>query len=688
MDNTEQREKTYLTFILETLEEAVHLAQSIVDRQYQEIRENKIYLQEHKRGMDHVEKVNVRETIENMTRIGENAEAKRARLQKLMSSPYFGRIDFKQTDASSGQRIYIGLHAFMSGTENKNLIYDWRAPVSGMYYDFEPGQASFSSPQGMVHGEILLKRQFRIREGKMEYMIESDLSIHDDILQRALSQASGEMMKNIVATIQREQNAIIRNETAHTLVIQGVAGSGKTSVALHRIAFLLYRHHESIQSEDILIISPNKVFAHYISNVLPELGEEHIRETTIETLANGLLDYKFDFETFSDQVSRLLASHDAQYLERMQFKATSAFTKQLDAFLLHLENTGFIAHDLRIKKCLVPAWFIQEKFQQHEYSPIFIRHNKIVADIVFNIQKYYNYEVSTGERTEIRNAVIRMFKSYNLRVLYKYFYEWLERPEMLRQMKGSRYEYADVFPLLYFHLRLGGFDSFGKVKHLVIDEMQDYSPIQYKVISLLFSCKKTILGDIHQAVNPFSASDLDTISGIMHGSECVTMTTSYRSTYEITQFANKIQALEHIIPVERHGEAPSVQHMDHTDAETAFIHAQAKHFSRAADKSVGILCKTQAQAEKLYADLTHSDDIQVTLLTPDSVSFSGGVIMTTVFLSKGLEFDHVIVPECTSRNYHNDMHRKMLYIACTRAMHKLTLTHTGELTRFIDSGEW
>lgn len=223
----------------------------------------------------------MRESILNHFALGESVIDKRKRLGKILDNPYFGRIDFKQQSGNIFP-IYIGVHSFYDSDSKMSLIYDWRAPISSMFYDYELGEAYYSSPAGEVKGDILLKRQYRIRNGRMEFMIESSLTVHDDILQKELSSNTDDKMKNIVATIQREQNRIIRNEDAQALIIQGVAGSGKTSIALHRIAYLLYTFKESLSSKDILIISPNKVFADYISNVLPELGEETVPETSME----------------------------------------------------------------------------------------------------------------------------------------------------------------------------------------------------------------------------------------------------------------------------------------------------------------------------------------------------------------------------------------------------------------------
>ena len=248
--------------------------------------------------MDEADMVAAGQSIDRMAFTGESAVARKKKLLKLIESPYFGRIDFLPEESNQSTPVYLGIYTFSDETIRANLIYDWRAPVSSMFYDFELGTATYTTPSGKISGEIRLKRQYKIREGRMEYMIENAVNIHDEVLQKELSKSADDKMKNIVATIQRDQNAVIRNETARVMIIQGVAGSGKTSIALHRIAFLLYRFRDEIASKDILIISPNKVFADYISNILPELGEEQIPEMGMEELAADVLENKYRFQTF------------------------------------------------------------------------------------------------------------------------------------------------------------------------------------------------------------------------------------------------------------------------------------------------------------------------------------------------------------------------------------------------------
>ncbi len=682
LNNTEKEERNYLRILLKKVDIALSFINEKIQLQSDEIKYLNTHLNEHKRDMDHLEKNAMRESINNTAAIGDHAVEKRKRLIRLKNVPYFGRIDFRKNGKHKAEPLYIGVHNFFDDDTNTNLVYDWRAPISGMFYDFELGEAFYETEDSKVEGTVDLKRQFRIRNGKMEYMLDSDITIQDDVLQKELNQASTAKMKSIVATIQREQNAIIRNEEARHLIIQGVAGSGKTSIALHRIAFLLYRFKETIASTDILIISPNKVFASYISNVLPELGEETVEETSMEEIAGELFEYQVNFQSFFDQVSELLDKKDEKLIERILFKSSVDMLKKIDDYLLYLENEGFKPLDIVVGKKPVPAWFIKESFERHSRKPILQRFNEVVRDIVNNVFLHYRYEVMGKERTQLHTTIRKMFPSTNLRMLYKGFYQWLERPELLKIRKGSVYEYSDVYPLLYLKMKLEGLKPYSKVKHLVVDEMQDYSAVQYRVLSTLFPCKKTILGDINQSVNPFSSSGLETIENVFPDATSMTMLKSYRSTYEITQFSKRIRPNIHVDPIERHGEEPMVYAVKNEKEEVKHMESLIEQFQKSSFNSMGIICKTQKQADKLHETL--KEKYQLNILNALSVAFGSGIVITTAHLAKGLEFDAVIVPHVTDNNYATEPDRQMLYVACTRAMHQLVLTYTNQKSDFLN----
>jgi DNA helicase-2/ATP-dependent DNA helicase PcrA len=388
-----------------------------------------------------------------------------------------------------------------------------------MFYDFELGESWYTTPSGKVSGIIALKRQYKIRDGKMEFVIENDVNIHDEILQKELSKSADDKLKTIVATIQRDQNVVIRNETASVMIIQGVAGSGKTSIALHRIAFLLYRYRDTIAAKDILIISPNKVFADYISSVLPELGEEHIPEMGMEELATDLLESKFRFQTFFQQSSLLLEQHDEAYVERIRFKSSFEFLSQLNRYLIDVENTYFMATELRVAGTVVPGPFIQERFRAWQRMPMLKRFSEVVKEVLNYVRNQVQRKLTGHEKAKVWEAIPRMFHINNVFDLYKNFYGWLGNPEWFQMIHG-KLEYADVFPLLYCKIRLEGVHTYDHVKHLLVDEMQDYTPVHYAVLSKVFQCRKTILGDVRQTVNPYSASAIDTMESVFPQATC------------------------------------------------------------------------------------------------------------------------------------------------------------------------
>ncbi|MCC2548229.1 AAA family ATPase [Hymenobacter sp. BT175] len=676
---TEQEEREYLEEIKEQLALAIKRVDDAVKQFSDELRQKKEYVHEHQSGMDEADMVAAGQSINRMAFTGEAAVARKRKLFKLGQSPYFGRIDFAAPDKAVTP-VYIGVYSFLDERQRQNVIYDWRAPISSLFYDFELGEASYTTPSGMVRGTIELKRQYKIRDGRMEFMIENDVNIHDDVLQRELAKSSDDKMKNIVATIQRDQNAVIRNEEASVMVIQGVAGSGKTSIALHRIAFLLYRFRETIAAKDVLIISPNKVFADYISNVLPELGEEHIPELGMEELAADLLENRYKFQTFFEQVTALLEAHEPAFIERIRFKSSFDFLSRLNQYLVHIENHYFTFTELRVGRTVVPVSFLQAKFKTYHRVPLLKRFPLVANDVRAYVRDAAGRKLTGEEKGTIGEAIPRMFRLHNVVDLYRDFYRWIGEPGLLRLDHRMTLEYADVFPLIYLRIRLEGITAYEHVRHLLVDEMQDYTPVQYAVLSRLFLCRKTILGDVSQTVNPYSASSAETIERVFPQADVVRLYRSYRSTIEITAFAQRIAPNPDIIPLERHGPEPVVAGFNTTGEELEAIRQLVVAFHSSAHQSLGIICKTLRQAEQVYQALEAPG---VHLLTQDSTTFKEGVIVTTAHLAKGLEFDVVIVPFASARNYKTDVDKSMLYVACTRAMHQLTLTCSGALTVFL-----
>lgn len=674
-NQTEKQEKEYLKQIISFLKKVIGNTDASVKDHVDTLAEYKDYIWSNK-DIDPHEIRSMRESILNHFALGESVINKHKRLTKILAIPYFGRIDFlEKKENSKVMPIYIGIHTFYDPESRATLIHDWRAPVSSMFYDHELGEAGYRSPSGEIKGVISLKRQYRIRGGKMEFMIESALTVHDDILQKELSSNADDKMKNIVATIQREQNQIIRNEDIRTLIIQGVAGSGKTSIALHRIAYLLYTFRDSISSKDILIISPNKVFSDYISNVLPELGEETVPETSMEQILSGVLEHKYKYQTYFGLVNELLEKPSSSLIDRIAYKASFGFISELDKFILHTENTYFKAADVKLTKYItIPAPFIEEQYLRFNRYPIRRRFDAMADYMLDMLKIQYTFTVTTTGRNLLKKEIRLMFAGNNDIQVYKDFFKWTNNPGMFKMRKGHTLEYSDLAPLAYLHLALeGNGNQPFRVKHLLIDEMQDYSPIQYKVIQKLFPCRKTVLGDAGQSVNPYGSSTAETIQKSLTASEIMKLCKSYRSTFEITDFAQKIHPNAELEPVARHGEKPQILQFGSAVEELSGIMGLISTYRKSGYKSLGIICKTEQQAREM-ADVLKSYANDISFLSSQSSAFVQGIVITSAHMAKGLEFDEVIIPQTDERNYRSEIDKSMLYVAVTRAMHRLTLT--------------
>lgn len=665
-----ERIKRKLNLELASCEEAVEKH----DRDYMD---SKRYLAEYRHEIDPTEIFQNELAMKQIESAGVIAVQRRERIVRMLDSPYFARIDFCAEEELSASAFYIGSFSYLDKDTSEIVIFDWRAPVSGMFYDCEPGRAGYEAPMGRVNGELTRKRQFKISQGQMEYVLESAVNIGDEVLQRELSHTSDEKMKTIIATIQREQNQIIRNEQADILIIQGAAGSGKTSIALHRIAYLLYRYKESLSARNVVILSPNKVFADYISNVLPELGEEPIFEMSFADIAGIQLEGIMRFEADRDP----LETNDSAWVERVRFKSGIDFLDRMDRYLKQAAVSYFEAADLEFGRFKAGREWILARYHAYRSLPVKRRLQEIAGDIYERFRTENVRDDELPREKVIYKKLLDMFKIRNTLALYKDFYRAMGIPEKFIMPDRKTLEWADVYPFLYFHATYEGLKGNRLIRQLVIDEMQDYTPVQYAVMNKLFNCKKTILGDFGQSLNPNYSHTLEDFGRIYKGAEVVELNKSYRSTYEIITFAKKIQksALE---PVERHGDAPEIICCGDSWEELVKTGEKIKAFKAGGNATLGIITKTNAKAKALCQSL--SEDFTMQLLTPDSRQFLKGVTVTSVQMSKGLEFDEVIILSADDETYHTDFDRKLLYIACTRAMHKLSLLYTGKLTGLIE----
>lgn len=671
-------ELAHLADILKMVNAELEEAQLSVERMDEEYREAQEYIASTHGEGDPKEMFQTRMLMGQIDNRGASAVVYRDRLQKTKASPYFARIDFRPQGEELANPYYIGLYAFRY--QQQLYVIDWRSPVASMFYDFELGPAFYDAPQGHTEGALTLKRQFKITNGEMEYAFDSSQNIQDDILQQELAHTSDEKMKSIISTIQKEQNQIIRDEKAHTMIIQGVAGSGKTSIALHRVAFLLYRFRNTIKAQNVTIISPNKVFGNYIANVLPELGEEPIFEASLEDLALVQLEDGVDFVGSRDP----LETDDPAWEQRVRFKSTVEFVQLMDDFIARLPQLAFQAKNYEYKDWTVPAEWIQGRVDVYKRFPLMKRLEMVADDIHSRLENEFLREEEPPHRNRIFQALRKMLTMKTTLSAYRAFFRQLgkERAKLYKPFQKGVLEWNDVYPYLYLQAAFTGLQESRLIKHLVIDEMQDYSPIQYAVLNRLFQCPKTILGDFSQSINPNCPYSLEELHQFYEGSTLMRLEKSYRSTWEIIHFAKQIVKQADFQAVERHGPAPELLEFSTEEEELVEICRQVEDFHQGKYNAMGIVTRTNSAAKELYEKLK-ARGAEVELITPESSAFHNGATVLSIQMSKGLEFDQVLLPQVDGETYHTDFDRNLLYVACTRAMHRLSLTCVGKATPLL-----
>lgn len=594
----------------------------------------------------------------------------RTRYQKMLDAPYFGRVDFCYEGDSEAEIYYIGVGNLAKGHAEHPLVFDWRAPVSGLFYDYDKGPAQFTAPMGVLTGEITRKRQYKIRGGKLKYVLENEMNIDDEILQQALSEQTDAKLKSIVTTIQKEQNSIIRDRQHRILAVQGCAGSGKTSVALHRIAYLLYHNRETLRAAQILVLSPNGVFGDYISHILPELGEENVCEMTFDDYAYRELRAFGEAEDRYDELERALrgeAHPEAEY------KKTRAYVSELDEFILSLEWEAVDIRDFSYKKMMMSAEDISKFFYEKLCDvPIFARMNKIAEYLIDAQETLQDKDMEEEERLLIQEKVNRMYRTTDCRELYNLFLCQSGREEQV--LSNDVIPYEDVYPLLYLKYATTEMVRHRMVKHLVIDEMQDYSYLQYRILQKMFDCPMTILGDRMQTMAEEQQDVLPYLWNIF-GREIhyVEMKKSYRSTMEIMAYADQIFAhTKETESVTRHGEAVRVQY---TENETAMYDKMAEQLKKKEEwHTCAVLCLDAAASRQVQEELKKRN-VEAALVHRDSARLTAGISVMPFYLAKGLEFDAVFVPDI--QKYQTPLQKQALYINATRALHVLRLFERG-----------
>lgn len=612
-----------------------------------------------------------------LTQVNANAEkhSLHVRYKRLMDSPYFGRVDFIYEGEDEPEIFYIGIGSFSPKKGGVPLIYDWRAPVSSLFYDYDSGEASYEAPGGEMYGEITSKWQYKIRKGKLVYAFESDVKIDDEVLREELSASGDTKLKNIIRTIQKEQNEIIRNTKDRVLVIQGVAGSGKTSVALHRIAYLLYHDRINLHSENVLILSPNSVFSDYISHVLPELGEEPIREMSLDTFAyKRLSDTVNDCEDRYDRLERLLAGGSDENYQRKQSRE---FMDSLYGYVMELEAELMDFDKVSLKGFGKSAQEIQTLFyEKFTEFPLLKRMDAVREYIVDEYETLTGKELSQEEDDRMRIVFDKMYETKDIYILYSRFLA----ANGYKALPHHRYEqrclsYEDVYPMLYLKLLLTGSGKDTSIRHLVIDEMQDYSYLQYEILGMLFSCPMTILGDKAQTMDT-KIQDVTKFLPAIFGKDIrrIEMNKSYRNTEPIAAYAASLTGETDAELFAREGDAVEMRKFFSREETLSFV---ADAFSKEADttETASLLFLTEAEAkaayrllEKLFDEKGLSKE-QLSYIDRNSNYFHTGLTVTTFYLAKGLEFETVYA--VTAKDRTDELTNQARYIMATRAMHRL-----------------
>lgn len=687
------------------------------------------------------------EILSERERSHRHMEQQLATLNRLARSPYFGRIDLIEDGGeglAEGEPIYLGIGSILDDSGERYLIYDWRAPVSSLYYDYGPGPVRYETPGGTITGEMTLKRQFVIRDGRIRSMFDTGVTIGDELLQEVLGQQSDAQMKSIVATIQSEQNKIIRNEKARLLIVQGAAGSGKTSAALQRVAYLLYRYRGILNAEQIVLFSPNPMFNSYVSTVLPELGEQNMTQTTYQQYLEHRLGRDFELEDPFTQMEHILSAGDAdvdrQRLASIALKSGASYMEIIDRYAASLGGQGIVfapvmfrgreliaAEEMerrfyemdrtlsipnRIralatwllkeltalgKKERKKRWVLEaiELLDRETYAEAYeelSRKNKFTVHSFtdFDSEQRYLAGLVVQEKFKKLRRKVKALKFLDVPAIYRALFR--QEDEIgrytLAQLDAGLMPYEDATPYLYLKEKLEGFQTNTSVKHVFIDEAQDYSAFQFAYLKRIFpNSRFTALGDFNQAIFAHSGTG-EGFHGLgqlfePEDTERITLMRSYRSTRQIVDFTSRIiHAEEQIVPFNRSGAEPLVLFAQDDSERLAMIKESFNEWKARGLASCALICKTAAESKTLHAALSGMMP-ELMLVGKDTATFEKGWIVIPSYLAKGVEFDAVLISEASRSAYAQESERKLLYTACTRAMHELRLVSMGPLTPFL-----
>ena len=653
-------------------------------------------------------------------------------LKRNYEKPYFARIDFSIDGENETKECYLGKVGVIDDSNNIVTI-DWRSPIASLYYDSSLGRASYEAPEGIIAGDLTLKRQYDIENGELLNFRDVDLVSNDEILAPYLNSNADNRLKNIVASIQSEQNSIIREKIDKNLIIQGVAGSGKTTVALHRIAYLVYNYIKDIMPEQYMVIGPNKFFVNYISGVLPDLDVANVSQLTYDEIVNKILNEKFKFTSSGIKIDEKNTNIDQLYRKT---KGKMEFKKAIDKYVKEYIDNIFGGSNLEVDGyVLVKGHLINEIYENVKNDPLYAGNlNKQIDRVTLLISKYiednynninhglwtqytnksknisdidkkneikkYNNAKSNLEK-KCRNAIKKYFKKSDPKIipLYINFLENLEKyldididkfgyviEEDIKKLKSKKVEFEDLAPLLYLKSSIKNVKEYEGLRHVVIDEAQDLGEFSfYALKKVMPKATFSIFGDLAQSIYQYrSINSWNDIQEKAFDNNCEVkyLLKSYRNTYEIIDSANKVInyiGMKEAVPVIRHGQ--KVLYKDNSLENVQSILDFINNSKEQKYKSTAIITKSDEEAKDIYKRII-KNNISIDLIDSKNTEYNGGLCILPCYLAKGLEFDNVLISNASEEIYNSksisDM--KLLYVAMTRALHELTILYKGELT--------
>ncbi|MBI5998759.1 AAA family ATPase [Clostridium perfringens] len=614
----------------------------------------------------------------------------------LKESPYFGRVTFNDLEFDQKDTLYVGRFGVTPEGSYEPVIVDWRAPVASLFYHGSLGEASYTSPDGPIKCDIEGRRQIIVKKGELKGVFDSAIDVKDDILQMVLSNNSSDKLKDVIMTIQQEQDEIIRKERTSNIVVNGVAGSGKTTIALHRVAYLLYNYRKELEDK-VLILGPNGIFMEYISQVLPSLGEVGVKQETFASFALKEMDSELYIMSFDKYLEKIL-SKDKEFIEDAKYKNSYEIIKDLDNLVKEMDKDYFNVEDVKyFGDLVISKEEIEEMFNKHyEYMPLFRRSEKIKRIILSKIKDKRDEKVwelneeirkekekLTPEELLIEENNLEFRRKLRIREIVKEVMDsrakldsWISREDVLDiydRFNGNKKEYTinDLAPILYLAIKLEGKKATKDYRHVVIDEAQDYSPLQFKVVRELTGTKYfTVVGDVNQRLIKYSdlapMMELEKIFDDVNP-EIYNLNKSYRSTYEIMEYANKYLDEDRIIPIVRHGKPVEEIEFHNSEELSESIIESLKEFSNEGLESIAIITRDKEELEKVYNLI--SNKVHLVKFDNEDVLYKGGNVIIPSYFAKGLEFDGVIIVDNGSSKDENEDLIK--YIMSTRALHRL-----------------